>query len=58
MFDVAGAAVEAALGAGARYADARAIESRSEVIGARNGVVEELDREERNGLGVRALIGS
>jgi TldD protein len=58
MYDVASAAVEAALGAGARYADARAIESRSEVIGARNGVVEELDREERNGLGVRALIGS
>jgi TldD protein len=57
MFDVAEAAVEAALAAGARYADARAIESRSEQIGARNGIVEELDREERNGLGVRALIG-
>ena len=58
MYDVASAAVEAALGAGARYADARAIESRSELIGARNGVIEALDREERNGLGVRALIGS
>src|SRR5947207_4106711 len=58
MYDVAGAAVESALAAGARYADARAIESRSEQLGARNGVVEQIDRAERTGLGVRALIGS
>jgi TldD protein len=58
MFDLAEAAVEAALNAGARYADARAMQSRSEVVDARNGVVERIDREERSGIGVRALIGS
>jgi TldD protein len=58
MFDVATAAVEAALNAGATYADARAMETRTEVMAARNGAVESLDREERAGVGVRALIGS
>jgi TldD protein len=58
MYDDASAAVEAALNAGARYADARAMETRSEAMAARNGVVESLDREERAGIGVRALIGS
>jgi TldD protein len=58
MYDDATAAVEAALHAGARYADARAMEFRSEAMSARNGVVESLDREQRAGIGVRALIGS
>ena len=58
MHDIATAAVEAALNAGARYADARVIETRTEAMAARNGVVETLDREERAGVGVRALIGS
>jgi TldD protein len=58
MHDIATAAVEAAINAGARYADARVMETRSEAMAARNGVVETLDREERAGVGVRALIGS
>ena len=58
MYDLAAAAVEAALAAGARYADARVLQSRSEAITARNAVVEALDRGERSGIGVRALIGS
>ena len=58
MYDLASAAVEAALAAGARYADARAMQSRSEVVIARDGVVEQVDRGERVGIGVRALIGS
>jgi TldD protein len=58
MHDIATAAVEAALNAGARYADARVMELRSEAMAARNGVVETLDRAERAGVGVRALIGS
>ncbi|HTG41492.1 MAG TPA: DNA gyrase modulator, partial [Methylomirabilota bacterium] len=58
MYDVATAAVEAALNAGASYADARAMETRTEAMAARNGAVESLDREERAGVGVRALIGS
>ena len=34
------------------------METRTEAMAARNGVVETLDREERAGVGVRALIGS
>jgi TldD protein len=58
MEDIATQAVEAALDAGATYADARVMEIRTEAMSARNGVVEALDREERAGVGVRALIGS
>src|SRR5215208_3990654 len=58
MDDIARAAVEGALAAGARYADARVMEHRTELMAARNGAVETLDREERAGVGVRALIGS
>jgi TldD protein len=58
MHDIAETAVQAALDAGATYADARVMETRAEAMAARNGVVETLDREERAGVGVRALIGS
>jgi TldD protein len=57
MYDLATAAVEAALTAGARYADARAMESRAETVTARNGAVDGVNRDERAGIGVRALIG-
>jgi TldD protein len=57
-FDAAGAAVEAALAAGARYADARVMHRRYESMSARNGEVEELTQDEDAGLGVRALVGS
>ncbi len=58
MDDLASAAVEAALSAGARYADARAMETRTESISARNGVVESVDQGDSAGVGVRALVGS
>jgi TldD protein len=58
MEDIASRAVEAALHAGATYADARVMEIRTESMSARNGVIEALEREERAGVGVRALIGS
>ncbi|MDQ4091603.1 MAG: TldD/PmbA family protein, partial [Actinomycetota bacterium] len=58
MFDVAEAAVEGALAAGATYADARAMVQASEGLGARNGVLERLAQNESAGVGVRALIGS
>ena len=45
MFDYAEAAVEAALGAGARYADARVMDRHHESMGARDGEVEELTQE-------------
>ncbi len=57
-FDVATAAVQAALEAGARYADARVMHQRQESMSARNGEVEELLQTEDAGLGVRALAGA
>lgn len=56
--DYAAAGVEAALAAGARYADARVMEVHSEAMSARNGEVEDFRRREHAGVGVRALIGS
>jgi TldD protein len=58
MFDYTDAAVEAALAAGARYADARVMDRRHESMAARNGEIEALTQEGSVGLGVRALIGS
>ena len=58
QFDVATAAVEAAIAAGARYADARVMHRRTESMTARNGEIEELDQTEDAGVGVRALVGS
>lgn len=58
MFDVATAAVEGALAAGASYADARATASRAEAIEVENGEVRRVDRSDSAGVGVRALIGS
>jgi TldD protein len=57
-FDAAAAAVEAALAAGARYADARVVSNRHESMAARNGDVEDLNQTETAGVGVRALVGS
>lgn len=57
-FAVAQAAVEAALAAGAHYADARVMHRREESMSARNGNIEDLSQSEDAGLGVRALVGS
>jgi TldD protein len=58
VFDYATAAVEGALAAGARYADARVVATTTEGLGARNGVLERLQQSESVGIGVRALLGS
>ena len=58
MFDYATAAVEAALAAGASYADARVLTARHESIEVLNQQVESLEQDEAAGIGVRALIGS
>ena len=58
MFDIAQAAVEGALAAGATYADARVMITRTEQMSARNGAIERLRQNEQAGVGVRALIGS
>lgn len=57
-FDAATTAVQAALDAGARYADARVMHRRYESMSARNGEIEELTQDSDLGLGVRALVGS
>src|SRR5687768_15282234 len=57
-FDEARAAVQAALDAGARYADARIMVRRAEAMTARDGDVEDLSSSESAGIGVRALVGS
>jgi TldD protein len=56
-FDAADAAVQAAVDAGARYADARVVHRRYESMAARNGEIEELAQVEDAGIGVRALVG-
>ncbi|MGQ0833096.1 MAG: TldD/PmbA family protein [Microthrixaceae bacterium] len=58
MFDLATAAVEGALAAGATYADARVMVVRFESMSAKNRAIEELTQTETVGIGVRALIGS
>ena len=58
MFDYAIAAVEGALAAGASYADARVVATRTEKIEVLNQKLQEVDRAETIGVGVRALIGS
>jgi len=57
-FDEACTAVQAALDAGARYADARIMLRRTEFMTARDGDVEDLGSSESAGVGVRALVGS
>jgi len=57
-FDAGEAAVQAALGAGARYADARVMHRRNESMSARNGEIESLNQDASSGIGVRALVGS
>ncbi|MFL5940322.1 MAG: PmbA/TldA family metallopeptidase, partial [Gaiellaceae bacterium] len=49
-------AVAAALGAGASYADARAVVRRAQIVGTRNQRVERLDDDETEGIGVRVLV--
>jgi TldD protein len=56
MRDACAAAVDAALGAGASYADARAIVRRTQAVGTRDGRVVTLNDAETQGIGVRVLV--
>ena len=58
MMDEAAAGVEAALAAGAAYADARVMLTRTESMAAQNGEIQDLRQAEKAGIGIRALIGS
>ncbi len=57
MRGLCAAAVDAALGAGASYADARLVVRRSQEIATKNGRVETLNDLESEGIGVRVLVG-
>jgi TldD protein len=54
--DVCALAVDAALAAGASYADARAVLRRSQAVQTKNGQVETADDRETEGIGVRVLV--
>ena len=56
MQDLCRQAIEAALAAGASYADARAIARRSQFVGTKNGEVETVSDHETEGIGVRVLV--
>jgi len=53
---LAEAAVDAALGAGASYADARAVALRRQYVITKNGQVDDLSDAESEGTGVRVLV--
>ena len=50
-------AVDAAVGSGADYADARAITRRAQHVSTKNGRVDSLSDSETEGIGVRVLVG-
>jgi TldD protein len=54
--DICAAAVDAATGAGAEYADARAVVRRTQRISTKNGRVDQLTDTESEGIGVRVLV--
>ncbi len=56
MRETCAAAVDAALGAGATYADARGVVRRSQSVGTKNSRVETLTDAETEGVGVRVLV--
>jgi TldD protein len=54
--DLCATAVDTAVGAGAEYADARAVVRRSQQVSTKNGRVEQLVDTESEGIGVRVLV--
>jgi TldD protein len=57
-YEIAELAVQAALDAGARYADVRVMQRGQEMLSARNGEIEAVMSSADSGIGVRALVGS
>src|SRR5207247_2780944 len=56
MRDLGRNAVDAAVGAGASYADARGVFRRSQSVSTKNGRVEAVSDVESEGIGVRVLV--
>ena len=57
MRHLCGHAIDAAVGSGAQYADARAVTRRSQQVATKNGRVESVSDGETEGIGVRVLVG-
>jgi TldD protein len=57
MQDLCAAAVDAATGAGAEYADARVVLKRDQFVATKNGRVERIADSDSEGIGVRVLVG-
>src|SRR5438093_2577720 len=57
MRELCAAAIDAATGAGAEYADARVVLKRDQLVATKNGRVERIGDSESEGLGVRVLAG-
>lgn len=57
MRDLCSLAIDAAVGDGAVYADARAVNRRSQRVVTRNGEVDSVSDDETEGIGVRVLVG-
>jgi TldD protein len=57
MRDLCATAVDAAIGAGAEYADARVVFKRDQLVATKNGRVERIGDSESEGIGVRVLVG-
>jgi TldD protein len=56
MRDLCETAVDAAVGAGAQYADARIVVRRAQLVATKNGQVEEISDLDSEGIGVRVLV--
>ena len=56
MRDLCAAAVDAATGTGAEYADARVVLKRNQLVATKNGLVDRMIDAESEGIGVRVLV--
>ena len=56
MHELAEQAIDAAVGAGAGYADARVVHRRAQQVATKNGEVDTVADAETEGLGVRVLV--
>jgi TldD protein len=54
--DLAGHAIDAAVAAGAGYADARVVQRRAQLVATKNGEVDSVSDAETEGVGVRVLV--
>ncbi len=56
MQDIAGHAIDAAVTAGADYADSRVVQRRAQLVATKNGEVDSVSDSESEGVGVRVLV--